>query len=241
MARGRSRSPTSTRRTIRARSDLRHWANTKKLARANHGELVERRLGVVVYETDRFSTGAVGAGASIRAVSGNCNAAAIRRSFDGSVSLPLSMSAISLVDRPQVRESSSILYPFVSRMAFRPGCSSATSAASLEKGSCFAFWGIGNSMGLKSFGSNDRVLPESRDNARSRAICQDPNRPSRHREPALKTVGARQIWDLRPDPPNQVLLKGCTPKCSAVSGCSRVSLMSLATASGQLSPKGSYP
>jgi hypothetical protein len=89
-------------------------------------------------------------------------------------------------------------------------------------------------MGLKSFGSNDRVLPESRDNARSSAICQDPNRPSRHREPALKTACHRARRD-------QVLLKDRTPKCSAVSGRSRVSLMSLATASDQLSPRGSDP
>jgi hypothetical protein len=94
---------------------------------------------------------------------------------------------------------------------------------------------------LKSFGSNDRVCLRAGTMPAQGRFAKTQNRPSRIVNRSSRTAGARHIWDLRPDPPNQVLLKGCTPKCSAVSGRSRVSLMSLATASDQLSPRGSDP
>ncbi len=90
----------------------------------------------------------VGAAKAMRASWGSRSAAAIRRSFAGSAALPFSMSSISPTASPQVRESSSKLYPRVSRIALRlleSGPISLTNGS--ERALIFAFWGIGNSGG----------------------------------------------------------------------------------------------
>ena len=87
-----------------------YHSNTKKLARANHGELVEKTPRRRCYETERFSTGGCWRRGIDQGLSG-IEARGDTPKFRGSAFLPFSMSAISLVARPHARESSSRLYP----------------------------------------------------------------------------------------------------------------------------------
>jgi hypothetical protein len=114
------------------------------------------------YETGLgFSMDCVSAAVSTSALSGSRSAEAIRLSFDKSAFLPFSMSAISSTDSPQVRDSSSMLYPLVSRMALRALWSGAASVAdSSEKASLVAIWGIWQLRGFKEF-DQIKKLPET--------------------------------------------------------------------------------